>query len=140
MFTASQQLTLLNRQIKRRKYKVLIKSSGFIENILRALADSGFLRFYAITENVDELDRKAIVHLTFRKGHSIMHSLETVNRGGRKVYLSYKELFNKKKRGAYYVISTESGVYTTLSPNFEVHKKGGVCLFRIRTAPRARKK
>lgn len=77
------------------------------------------------------LIKQAEIKVPMKKGFTLFGGLKTMTTPGRLICMSFKQLTLEVDLGNFYIISTDKGIYTTISPRFATEKKGGIVLFRL---------
>ena len=88
------------------KSKITHQKSKQIINILNIFVKEGFIRSYKIDSN--QLD----IYLKYRKNKSVIMELKRISKPGKRLYITNKDLYKKKK--GIYILSTSMGIITDL--------------------------
>ena len=88
------------------KSKITNQKSKQIINILNIFVKEGFIRSYKIDSN--QLD----IYLKYRKNKSVIMELKRISKPGKRLYITNKDLYKKKK--GIYILSTSMGIITDL--------------------------
>ena len=116
-------LTRIRNAIMRGKVSVSIPKSSMKEDIVKVLAERGFIKSFEVIEN------DIIVTLKYKKGENKISGIVRVSKPSLRVYSSYRRIPKVLNGLGFYILSTPQGV---ISDREAIEKKlGGELICKI---------